>query len=542
MRASPTRSLFFFVLAGGVAALTLFWSLASRTDEAVPDPDFGGAYIEGIAGSPARINPLFTRENPTDATVAALVFAGLTRLDEHGSPFPDLAETWTLSPDGLTYTFTLRRGLRWHDAAPVTADDVVFTYSLLQAPELPIPPRLSTLLAGATISALDNRTVVIALAAPYSPLPAYLTLGILPKHSLDGLTMSEIYNSFFNQQPIGAGPYRLVRLTPSEAELVANPAYHLHQPFIQRVELRFYRDEPAVQAALERGEVQAALFHGGIPKTDQIELEVSANLRMTPLDTGEITYVYLNLALPMFQDRRVRQALLYALDRDALIAGALDGEGARADSPLSPTSWAYSPSLTRYEPDAHLAGLLLDEAGWPRGQDGLRRKDGRPLAFTLTTNADPVRVAVAEAVAAAWNQVGLQVSVSAIGVTDLIRNRLEPRKYEATIWARLPTTDPDPYEQWHSSQTTGRGANLTGFSDARIDAVLETARSVSQIKRKELYIEFQELFAQEVPAIPLYVSTAAYMQEADLQGVRIARLLEPGDRFWQVEEWFLKTR
>jgi peptide/nickel transport system substrate-binding protein len=288
--------------------------------------------------------------------------------------------------------------------------------------------------------------------------------------------------------------------------------------------------------------VAAALFQGGIGETGQIDLEVQRGLRVTPMDTGEITYLYLNLNLPKFQDRRVRQALLYALDRDALIFEALDGEATRADSPLPPTSWAYSPSLTRYATDANLASLLLDEAGWRIEADGVRRKEGVALGFTITVNPDPVRVAVAERMAAAWSRLGLLVSVSTVGVTELVRDRLEPREYEATIWSRVPMPDPDPFEQWHSSQAVGEGANLTGFSEPRVDEILEQARMASQPRRKELYVEFQELFAQEVPAIPLYVSTAAYVQEAELQGVRVALLTEPGNRFWQVQEWFLRTR
>ncbi len=542
MRARQTRSLFFFVLVVGVVGITLVWSFASKTDEKVVQPDFGGVYTEGIAGSPARVNPLFTEENTADETLASLVFAGLTRLDEHGSPFPDMAQTWSLSPDGLTYTFTLRPGLLWHDGRPLTADDVVFTYSLLQSPDLPIAPPVAKLLANATIAAPDDHTVVIQLAEPYSPLPAYLTLGILPKHSLQNLSMQEIYNSFFNQQPIGSGPYRLERLTPSEAELVANPAYPAGQPFIQHMELRFYRDEGAVYSALKQGAINAGLFAGGIGETGEVDLRLDGSARTTPLDTGEITYVYLNLEQPMFQDRRVRQALLYALDRDQLIADTLGGEGVKAESPIPPTSWAYSPALARYETDPNLAGLLLDDAGWMRDADGVRRKDGKPLAFTLITSADPVRVAVSEAVADAWNQLGLQVTVQTTGVSDLIRNHLETRDYEATLWARIPSADPDPYEQWHSSAVTDEGANLTGFSNARIDALLAEARTSTQPRRKELYQQFQELFAQEVPAIPLYVSTAAYVQPSDLQGVRVALLTHPGDRFWQVQEWFLKTK
>ena len=542
MRASPSRSLFFFVLVAGVAGIALIWSLAAKTDEEVHDPEFGGVYVEGVVGSPSRVNPLFARENATDATLVSLVFAGLTRLDEHGSPFPDMAETWGVSPDGRVYTFTLRPAVVWHDGAALTAADVVFTYELLQSPELPIQPKVAGLLADARVSAPDARTVVFELAEPFTPLPAYLTLGILPKHSLDGLTFQEIYDSFFNQQPIGSGPYRMVRLTPSEAELAANPAYPAGQPFIQRMELRFYRDEGAVYRALEAGEVDGALLSGGRARMHETDPAIGSGARVTALDTGEITYVYLNLRLPMFQDRRVRQALFYGLDRDGLILEAVGGGAVRADSPIPPASWAYSPSLTRYEPDENLAGLLLDEAGWRLDGDGVRRKDGVALGFTLTINPDPVRVAVAEGVAAAWNRLGLQVKVSTVGLTELVRNRLEPRDYEATIWTRPPGEDPDPYEQWHSSSATGMGANLAGLTSGRVDAILEEARVIPQPERRRLYGEFQELFAQEVPAIPLFVSTEAYVQWAELQGVRVARMASPGERFWQVQEWYLHTR
>jgi peptide/nickel transport system substrate-binding protein len=542
LRTRPTRSPFFLVLIAGVVAITLVWSLGSRADEEVMGPDFGGAYREGIAGAPSRVNPLFADENATDQALVSLVFAGLTRLDQHGAPFPDLAQTWSLSDDGLTYTFTLRPDLRWHDGRRLTAQDVVFTYTLLQSPELPIPPRVAGFLSGASITAPDERTVVIELAQAYSALPAYLTLGILPRHSLNGLSMTEIYNSFFNQQPVGSGPYRLVRLTPSVAELAANPGYHFEQPFIQRLDLRFYRDEGAVAAALARGEITAALLSGTSGEAAGLDLAGDGAWRQTPLDTGEITYVYLNLNLPMFQDRRVRQALLYALDRDALVRDAFGGGAAKAESPIPPSSWAYSPSLTRYEFDPRLAALLLDEAGWPRDAGGVRSRDGRPFAFTLVTSPDAVRFAAAQAAAASWNALGLQVTVSTVGVTELLRNRMSPRDYEAAVWVRIPAADPDPFEQWHSSRATGSGANLTGFSDRRVDSILEQARAATQSRRKELYFEFQELFAQEVPAIPLYVSVSTYVQDGALQGTRLALLTEPGDRFWQVQQWYLKTR
>jgi peptide/nickel transport system substrate-binding protein len=263
---------------------------------------------------------------------------------------------------------------------------------------------------------------------------------------------------------------------------------------------------------------------------------------MSTLDKGEITYVYLNLEIPLFQSRRLRQALLYAIDRDALIRDVLRGQAARADAPIAPGSWAYSPSLTRYGADPQLANLLLDEAGWLKGEDGIRRNGGTALAFTLTTGSDPVRVAVANRVAEAWNAIGASVIVEPSGLTALVRDLIEQRDYEALLFVDSAGTDPDPYAAWHSDGAGGQGGNLAQFSNARVDALLTEARSAPLTRRKELYDEFQEIFAQEVPSIPLYVSRALYVQDADVSGVRIGQLAEPGDRFWQVQEWFLKTR
>jgi peptide/nickel transport system substrate-binding protein len=220
----------------------------------------------------------------------------------------------------------------------------------------------------------------------------------------------------------------------------------------------------------------------------------------------------------------------------------LRGQASRADSPIAPGSWAYSPSLTRYNADPGLANLLLDEAGWLMGADGIRRKGATPLAFTLTTGPDPVRLAVAERIAEAWNAVGAGVTVQSSGLTNLVRDTIEQRAYEALLFVDAADPDPDPYGTWHSLSRGGQSGNLAQFSDPRVDALLSEARSASLTGRKELYDEFQEIFAQEVPSIPLYVSRALYVQDANLSGVRLGQLSEPGDRFWQVQEWFLKTR
>ncbi len=536
------RWLFLVVLLAGVLGFIGLWYLVP-SDSGEVEPDFGGIYVEGIAGAPARVNPFYATENSVDATLSSLIFAGLTRLDENGLPFPDLAQTWTVSPDGLLYTFTLRPALMWQDGAPLTAADVTFTYQLLQSPALKNPPELQRLLEDATFESPNDFTVTVRLPAPYAPLPAYLTLGILPAHLLRTADPAALYDSAFNLQPVGAGAYRLQALSLQQAELVAHPAYHFEQPFIQNLELRFYHDDGALFDALTSRQINGALFAASLGPTDFVQLDRRRDLRISPLDTGAITYVYLNLDLPIFSDRRLRQALLYAVDRGKIIDEVLRGQATRADSPIPPASWAYSGSLTRYEANAEVANLLLDEAGWRRGADGVRRRGGQTLAFSITASSDPVHTEVAKRVAAAWNELGANVTVKVSGLTPLVRDLIEQHDYEAILFVNASEPDPDPYKAWHSEGRGGRGDNLSLWSNPRVDAILQEARTLAPpTRRVELYREFQEIFAQEVPAIPLYVPTVLYVQDASLSGVRIGRLAQPGDRFWQVQEWFLRTR
>jgi peptide/nickel transport system substrate-binding protein len=546
MRQRPSlrsrRWLFLPILAGGLAAFTAVWYAAAR-ESGGNQPAFGGTYVEGVTGAPARINPLFAGQNAVDQSLVGLVYSGLTRLDDRDQPFPDLAEGWDISPDARSYTFHLRRGVLWQDGAPFSAADVVFTLGLLQSAELRTPPPLAQALAGATVRQVDDLTVRIDLPTPFAPLLAYLSLGVLPQHLLGQTRPADLFDSPFNLRPIGTGAYRLEQLNADRALLVANPGYHFGQPYIQHIELRFFRDDGALMSALTSGRVQGAFFGSGANPGDFSSLRSRKDLSVSTLSSGEVTFLYFNLSTPIFQDRRVRQALAYALDRDALVGDALAGQFARADSPLAPGTWAAGSALARYGADPAVATALLTEAGWVPGPGGVRAKDGQPLSFTLATNNDPVRVAVARAVADRWKAIGVDATVQAGGATTLVRDLLEPRSYQAVLFAYQAGADPDPFAAWHSSQTGRDGRNVSLLRDPRFDRLLEDARTTpDQARRADLYRQFQELFAQEMPAIPLYSSISVYVQEKSVQGAQVGYLDNPGARFWQVQDWYVKTK
>jgi len=533
--------LFVVLLVAGVLALVLTWQ-TGRQHEATRGPEerraFGGTYFEGMAGAPARLNPLFAPLNEADATISSLVFSGLTRLDKQGAPFPDLAETWATSADGRVWTFRLRDKLLWQDGRPLTADDVLFTYRIVQDPALRSPPALAAVLADAKVSKLDARTVSIELPQAYAPLPAYLALGILPQHLLSQIPVQDLYDTPFNARPVGSGPFRIEEVSPERVVLTANTAYYLGPPYLQRIELRFYRDDGAVYAALQSGALNGAYFAGGLGQEARAWVSEHKELRQMQLPTNQVVFVYFNLRNPILQDRRVRQALLYAVNRDAIIEDVVQGAGVRADSPLLPGSWADSGALKRYNADLSTAAALLDDAGFKLNAQGVRFRGAEMLQFSLVTNNDPERLAVAQAVLQRWTALGARVTVIPSGTTALLRDLLQPRAYEAALYGDVAGPDPDPFPRWHSTQTGPRGSNLTNLTDPRFDRLVDEARGpVAPSKGKELYAQFQELFAQDVPALPLYTPTAVYVQTAALNGVNVGLLMDSGSRFWQINEW-----
>ena len=217
-------------------------------------------YVEGVIGAPGRVNPLLAAGNAADEDLVALVFSGLTRITSDGTPVPDLAERWEVTPDGRTYTFHLRGAVFWHDGVRLTSADVAFTIGLLQDPEFPGPADLAAAWAPIEVLTPNELTVVLQLPQPSAPFLAQAALGVLPAHSFEGATGASIRDADFNRAPIGTGPYRIVELDRTVARLERNTSYHLGAPQIAHLELRFLGSEAALYEAINSGDVDGAVL------------------------------------------------------------------------------------------------------------------------------------------------------------------------------------------------------------------------------------------------------------------------------------------
>ncbi len=508
-------------------------------------PDVGGTYVEGLAGNPKYINPILSQYNDVDRDLCALIFNGLTDANEKGEIVPDLATRWEVSDDGLTYTFHLRRGVRWHDGAPFTADDIVFTINSIRNPDFQGVPYLADLWRTVSVRRIDDYTISFTLQEPFAPFIDYTTLGILPAHILRNVEAEALPQAQFNTQPVGTGLFQVEELSARHVVLRANPHFYGDKPYLSTIEFKFYPDYESIFSAYEKGEIEgiSRVLPEDLPKARE-----HPNLNLFSARLSGYTLVLLNLNnpnTPFFQSKEVRQALLYALDRQKIIDGILDGQGLVAHSPIMPDSWAYYQSIRRYGYDPNQAKALLDQAGWVDSDgDGIREKEGIRLEFGLLTNDDPTRVRIIEEIARQWAAVGVKAVPQTIGVAGLVRDFLRPRRYDAilTQWQELPP-DPDPYPLWHSTQGQGEGQNYAGFAHREADQIMEEARlTTDQARRMELYHRFQQIFADEVPALLLYHPVYSYAIDERVKGVQIAPMIDPSDRFRTIADWYVLTR
>ena len=525
----------------GVALVIAVLSRFAVHVSTVLAPAKGGTYTEGLVGAPQWPNPVLASFNEMDQDLCRLLFRGLTRVDDESRIVPDLAESWEAAGNAAVYTFTLRSGLKWQDGAPVTADDAVYTFQLMQSPDFPGPPYLFELWKNVIVEKVDDARVRFTLGESFAPFLDYTTIGLLPAHILAGTSPAELLQHSFSSSPIGNGPFMLQRITAEEVALVPNPLYDGPTPYLERLVLRFYSDAAAVLAAYKAGEVDGIR---SIP-LDQMEQAVELpglNLYSAPM--AEATWLLLNTQSAPLDSPEVRRALALATDRQGLIDSALRGQAVPLQGPLLPGSWAATATGdSGYDPDA--ARDLLAQAGWAdRNGDGILDKDGKALQVEIAFSESPTLSRVVEAIAAQWKEIGVGISAAPLSQGELANVYLRPRSFQAALYRWLDVTpDPDVYPFFHSTQTVDPGQNFTQFKNRDADEILEEARqTIDALRRHDLYARLQEILRQEAPAIFLYQPVYTMGVNEKVKDVTLAPVRSPSDRFQSIAGWYVQTR
>ena len=497
------------------------------------------AYVEAVPGAPSKINPLYSYLNDTDADISALVFSGLTSIGPDGRVLPGLAENW--EADGTSVTFHLREGVTWHTGVEFTSADVIFTYGLLANPQFMGDPDQGPLWRQIDCSAPDDLTVVCRLPQPFAPFLAYASIGIVPEHILGDADAAALIDDPFNLAPIGTGPYRLIQINSRRALLQAFEGYHDGPPSIPEIELRFYPDTSTAAASVIRGETQGLMLDSRAAQGDIDAVATDDGIRSYTANRSAYTVLYLNNREPPLNQPEVRQAIALAIDLDEISRNVLGERTEHAATPIVPGTWAYDSSVQPRGQDRDQARLLLEVSGWDLEDDAeVRSRNDTELRISIMTDQDPIRGAVAEVIATQLAEVGIAATVVREQSTDLVRDFLIPRQYQAGVFTWDPGADPDPYPAWHSSQITATGRNIAAYSSNTADGLMEDARRTIELEeRQQLYFAFQEQFAEDAPSVILFYPVSTYFVSQSVEGVDLGVLFTPASRFANVHDWSL---
>ena len=499
-------------------------------------PASGGTYTEGVIGGVKNINPILP-ESSAASDASRLVFSGLTRFNQAGKLEGDLASGWNISADQKTYTFQLRRGVKWHDGVDFTAQDVVFTLIAIQNPDSRSP--LAASWQGVRATAEDDHTVVFELPSPYAPFLYSTTVGILPKHLLGSIEPKSLRAAEFNQKPIGTGPFKISAFLPNEKEiqLLANSNYHHGRPRLDEFVLKLYSSSAELMDAYSKKQVTAI---APVSSGEYAQAERLDDIKLLDYDLPQQTNLFLKTTHPVLKERKIRQALLLATDREDLITKVLDGRGLAISLPLLPGQVGYQAKYRVADNNMDQARRLLAEAGWSGSP--IRRKDGQDLKLRLVTRSSGVYPQLAEELRRRWREVGVDLEIVKVDVDELQQSHIRPRNYDILLYGVNLGPDPDVYSFWHSSQVNDPGLNLSQYSSTKADRSLESGRTVSDEQTRAVkYDGFLAAWAEDIPAIVLFRPFYVYGVNGKIIGPKGHTLAEPSDRFYGVEDWTVQT-
>jgi len=499
-----------------------------RQAAGVPHP--GSVLRVASYAEPTSLNPLLIT-NTAENFLASVIFDLLVTLDDRGNEIPDLAavvptlENGGISKDGLTITYHLRRNVRWHDGVPFTSADVKFTWQAVMNPRNNVVERHGYDQVGA-VDTPDRYTVVFHLKRRFAPFVDTVfgesdqPFRIIPQHLL--ARYPDINRIAFNQQPIGTGPFKVVRWVHGDhVQLAANPQYFRGAPNLRGITVYTVPDGNTASAELRSRGTDLII---DLSSANYRDLQGVAGVRTLLVKVPGFSSIDFNLTHPPPDDVRVRRAIAFAINERRIVDDLTYGTATLATSDLSDFYWAYDPNVPLYPYDMAKAGALLDAAGWKRGLNGFRAKNGKPLSLQLSygQGSETARQ-IAVQVQSDLHGVGIDVPLKSYTYTMLYATKAEGGiqqngKFDLTLLSWVAGADPDDSSLWMCSMVPPRGNNITHYCNARFDAAESTALThVDRAIRKRAYATTQELLASDAPAAFQYYARLRYAMSPSLQ-------------------------
>ena len=533
---SPGDRTVFFLLAFfiSVASLISLFSLEQSLLEKIPT--YGGTLTEGSIGNPQFINPLLAISD-ADRDLSTLTYAGLMGLSGSGNLVPVLAESYSISADGKTYTFVVRKNAKFTDGTPITSADVLFTVKRAQDPGLKSPEYANW--SGVNVVAVDTQTVRFTLTKAYAPFLGLTTLGILPSRLWQNISNTEFPFSALETNPVGNGPFKIAGISRDASgliqsvDLVQNPYYVFGRPYLDGIHFNFYSNAEDIARAYANSAIESAY---GIPVKNALTAPYA-----------RVFGVFFNPSEnQIFTRQEVRKALSIALNRESIVTNALDGYATPLMGPLPPGKEVTQvPVPQSVDPTAD-AAQVLESAGWT--YDGTARawknKSTKQTLDTLTirTSNVPELKNVASAVKMDWEKLGIAITIELYEPGDLSQNVIRPRKYDALLYGMVIDRNQDLYAFWDSQERNDPGLNIALYANKTVDALLEETRSTTDQKKRVADLQkIENTIAADYPAAFIYAPNFMYALPSDLKGVLLPQIITPADRFATVTSWYRFT-
>jgi peptide/nickel transport system substrate-binding protein len=498
------------------------------------------AFIE----EPSELNPLI---DTTLGSVDLSMFwnSWLFRYNDRDEWLPDLATQFPtyqnggISADGLEITYHLRKGVRWHDGAPFTADDVIYSWQQVMNPNNNIPSRIPY----DNITRIDKQdafTIVVHLRKPYAPFVAeFFTpeVGgvILPKHLLS--QYSDLNRVAFNNHPVGTGPFKVDAYEKGNMiRLVANPDYFRGAPKIKEIDVHFIPDTNTIVTQLRTHELDA-WFNAVTEELPTLQTLSGVRLYVTPVNSFWL--MFFNTEKPALRDKAVRQALAYGVDLESVRKKVYHGVHVLATTDQPDFIWAHNANTKRYDYDPQRAENMLDADGWKRGSDGYRYKNGQRLTIELVNDpygsgSDNVMITQD------WQRIGVDATIKIVASPVLFASygaggTLARGNFDVAFTGWNNGADPDDSELWMCAQIPPVGFNYSHFCSPELDAQERIAlTSYDRRTRKAAYDKIQAILAEEEPAIMVFYVHRLGVANSDLKGYKPAHA---STLFWNPWEW-----